>query len=176
MVAGRGRIGRLACDLVQLSSGDHVLDIGCGPGAAARIASRRGAEVTGVDPAAVMLGTARRLTRPARSVTWVEGVAEALPLSDGAATVAWSLASVHHWPRLDEGLAEVRRVLQPGGRFLVMERRTRPGAKGLASHGWTRDQAERFAEMCRGAGFVDVAVTRHKPGLVPQVAVLATWP
>lgn len=174
MVLGRGRIARLACDLAGVSAEDHVVDVGCGPGAAAREAARRGAEVTGVDPAPVMLGMARRLTPAGRSVTWTEGVAEDLPLSDGAATLVWSLATVHHWPLLDEGLAEVRRVLKPGGRFLVIERKTRPGAKGLASHGWTSDQAEGFAELCREAGFVDVTVARHKPGWVPQLSVLAT--
>lgn len=176
MVLGRGRIARLACDLADVSSEDHVVDIGCGPGAATREAARRGAAVTGIDPASVMLGMARRLTRADRPVTWSEGVAEALPVGDRAATVVWSLATVHHWPLLDEGLAEVRRVLKPGGRFLTIERKTRPDAKGLASHGWTRDQAERFAELCRRAGFVEVTTARHKPGWVPQLSVLATQP
>jgi ubiquinone/menaquinone biosynthesis C-methylase UbiE len=176
MVLGRGRIARLACDLTGVSAGDSVVDVGCGPGAAAREAARRGAAVTGVDPAPVMLGMARRLTRANRSVTWTLGVAEDLPLPDGAATVVWSLATVHHWPLLDEGLAEVRRVLQPGGTFLVIERKTRPNAKGLASHGWTREQAEGFAALCREAGFVEVTATRHVPGRVPQLSVLATRP
>lgn len=174
MVLGRGRIARLACDLASVSAEDHVVDIGSGPGAAAREAARRGAAVTGVDPASVMLGIAKRLTSADLPVTWAEGVAEALPVPDGAATVVWSLATVHHWPLLDEGLAEVQRVLQPGGRFLGIERKTRPDAKGLASHGWTRDQAEGFAELCRDAGFVGVKAARHKPGWVPQLSVLAT--
>lgn len=176
MVLGRRRIAELACDLVDVSAEDHVVDVGCGPGSAAREAARRGADVTAVDPASVMLGMARRLTPADRTITWTEGVAEELPLADDAATVVWSLATVHHWPLLDEGLGEVRRVLEPGGRFLVIERKTRPGAKGLASHGWTRDQAEAFAERCRHAGFVDVTVARHKPGRVPQMAVSATQP
>ncbi len=173
---GRGRIARLACDLAAVTADDHVVDVGCGPGTAAREAARRGAEVTGVDPASVMLGMARRLTRGDLPVTWTEGTAEDLALPDGAATVVWSLATVHHWPRLDEGLAEARRVLKPGGRFLVIERKTRPGAKGLASHGWIRDQADAFAERCRDMGFTDVSVARHKPGWIPQLSVLAIQP
>ncbi len=173
MVLGRLRIARLACDLAGVSADDRVVDVGCGPGAAAREAARRGAEVTGVDPALVMLGMARRLTFRKLSVRWTEGVAEDLPLSDETATVVWSLATVHHWPLLDEGLAEARRVLKPGGRLLAIERKTRPGAKGLASHGWIREQAEAFAERCHEAGFTDVTVERHKPGWFPQLSVLA---
>ena len=176
MVLGRGRIAELACDLTRVTADDHVVDVGCGPGAAAREAARRGARVTGVDPAGVMLRMARWLTPARRTITWTDGAAEHLPLPDDAATVVWSLASVHHWPRLDDGIGEVRRVLRPGGRFLVIERKTRPGAKGLAGHGWTHDQADAFATRCRAAGFVDVAVAQHRPRRVPQLSVLATLP
>jgi SAM-dependent methyltransferase len=176
MVLGRGRVARLACDLAGVSADDHVVDVGCGPGAAAREAARRGANVTGVDPASVMLGMARRLTRGDLSVRWTEGAAEDLPVADETATVVWSLATVHHWPLLDEGLAEARRVLKPGGRLLAIERKTRPGAKGLASHGWIPEQAEAFAERFREAGFTDVTVDRHKPRWVPQLSVLAIRP
>lgn len=55
-----------------------------------------------------MLRVARALTRASRSdtatVRYQDGTAEALPLPDGSATVAWSLATVHHWHDLDAGL------------------------------------------------------------------------
>ena len=114
-------------------------------------------DVIGVDPAEVMLRWARLLDRRSR-VDWRTGVAEALPLDDGSAAVVWGLATVHHWPDLHGALAEIRRVLRPGGRFLAIERRTRPGAKGLESHGWTDAQADSFASWCTEAGFVDVEV------------------
>src|SRR3712207_2751108 len=69
MVPGRGTLARLAADLVAVAPGDHVVDVGCGPGAIAREAARRGARVTGVDPAEVMLGLARRLTRKGAPIT-----------------------------------------------------------------------------------------------------------
>jgi ubiquinone/menaquinone biosynthesis C-methylase UbiE len=94
-------------------------------------------------------------------VRYRKGTAEALPLPDGAATVVWSLATVHHWHDLDAGLREVRRVLRPSGRFLAVERWAEPGASGHASHGWTDDQAQLFAERCRAAGFSVVQVDRH---------------
>lgn len=176
MVVGRGPTAHLACDLARVSADDHVVDVGCGPGVAAREAARRGAQVTGVDPSSVMLEMARRLTVGDLSVQWTEGVAEKLPMADETATVVWSLATVHHWPLLDRGLTEARRVLKPGGRLLAVERNVRADAKGLASHGWIRGQAEAFAERCREAGFTEVTVERHKPRRLPQLAVLAIRP
>ena len=84
----------------------------------------------------------------------VAGRREALPVTNGWATVAWSLKTVHHWKDVTAGLAELRRVLAPSGRLLVMERRVKPGATGLASHGWTEQQAESFATQSRAAVWV----------------------
>ena len=50
-----GAAARLAADVAAVSDGDRVIDVGCGPGTAVREAARRGARVTGVDPAPVML-------------------------------------------------------------------------------------------------------------------------
>jgi SAM-dependent methyltransferase len=116
MVLGRGGVARLAADTARVTASDRVVDVGCGPGAAAREAARRGAEVWGVDPAAPMLRIARAITAKDLRITWSEGVAEALPVPDGAATALWSISTVHHWPDLPGGLAEAFRVLVPGGR------------------------------------------------------------
>lgn len=173
MVAGRGSVARLAADLVQLTASDRVVDVGCGPGAAAREAARRGAEVFGVDPADVMLRIARTFTGRSARITWLEGTAEALPLEDGAATVLWSISTVHHWSNIAAGLAEAFRVLAPGGRLLAMERKREPGTTGLASHGWTDEQAHAFAEYCRAAGFVEPQVEMRQIGRKDHVIVIA---
>lgn len=174
---GRGADAELAIALTDVGPDDDVVDIGCGPGVAARRAAVRGAaSVTGVDPAAVMLRVGRALTRASRAhaaVRYLDGTAEALPLPDDSATVAWSLATVHHWHDLDAGLAEARRVLRPSGRFLAIERRVEPGASGLRSHGWTEEQATLFAERCRAAGFPTVEIGHHHPGRRPVLSVLA---
>ncbi len=164
MIVAGSTVARLVADLAAISDADNVVDIGCGPGSAVREAARRGARVTGVDPAPVMLRLARALTRDRSRVTWAEGTAEDLPLRDSSATVAWSLATIHHWQDVTAGLAEVRRALAAGGRFLALERQVRPGATGLASHGWTEQQAEAFAAQCRATGFDDVRIEQHKPG------------
>ena len=87
MIVGRGAVARRAADLASVSPADHVVDVGCGPGTAAREAARRGAHVTGVDPAAVMLQLARAFTRDRTAIRWAEGSAEHLPQPDGSATV-----------------------------------------------------------------------------------------
>jgi ubiquinone/menaquinone biosynthesis C-methylase UbiE len=124
--------------------------------------------VTAVDPADVMLGVARK-DDPHQTVTWHTGAAEAIPLTDKSCDVAWSLSTVHHWRDLDVGLAEVRRVLVSGGRFLATERRVKPGATGRASP----TQAELFADRCAAAGFRDVKVTSHDTRRGVLLAVIA---
>lgn len=171
MLMGRAK-ARLAADLTGVSADDSVVDIGCGPGTAAREAARRGAQVTGVDPSPELLRLARTFSR-GQSITWVEGTAENVPLPDESATVVWALATVHHWQDVDRGIGEAHRLLRSNGRLLAMERHSPPGATGLASHGWTRQQAEAFAAHCRTAGFGDVTVDRHGDGRRASWAVSA---
>jgi len=169
MIAGREKDARLAERLSRLAPGEIVVDIGCGPGAAVRRAARSGATAIGVDPAPVMLRTARLLTRGTPGVSYREGSAEAVPVPDGQAQVVWSIATVHHWRDLDAGLREVRRVLAPGGRFVAIERRTRPDARGHAGHGWTDAQGAAFAGCCEQHGFTDVRVdVRSKISVVAR--------
>lgn len=176
MVLGRGGDARLAHRLSGLGPADTVVDVGCGPGAAARHAARLGASTVGVDPASVMLRLARVLTRSSLPVRYLKGGAEALPLPDESASVVWSIASVHHWADLDAGLREARRVLRPAGRLVAIERRTQPGAQGHASHGWTDTQADAFARDCLEHGFVDARVDRHQYGRRRTLSVTAIAP
>jgi len=172
MIFGRDRDAELAARLSGIAAADVVVDIGCGPGVAARHAARLGASVTGIDPAPVMLKVARLFTRSDDNVQYVEGTAEALPMPDDSASVVWSIAAVHHWTELDAGIREACRVLRPGGRLVAIERRTLPGARGHASHGWTDAQADAFADRCRAHGLVDVRVERTMTGRRSTVSVV----
>jgi ubiquinone/menaquinone biosynthesis C-methylase UbiE len=169
---GRNQTGDWAADLAGVTAGDVVVDIGCGPGNAARVAQRRGATAIGVDPAAVMLKLARVFSVGRKRLTFRHGTAEHIPVDDAAADVVWSLATVHHWKDIDRGLTEVRRVLKPNGVFVAIEADTQPGATGHASHGWTDAQAERFAELCRVKGYIDVRVERRTTDKRARVAVI----
>lgn len=175
LIVGR-RIGELAADLTGVTAGEHVVDIGCGSGTAARIAAARGARVTGVDPSASMLRVARAVTRTRSSITWEQGTAESVPVPDGSATAVWALATVHHWRDVDLALAEVRRILAPGGRLLVVERQVEHDATGFADHGWTGQQAETFAALCDTAGLVDARVEAARAGRREVWTVTASRP
>ncbi len=175
MTVGRTAQADLAIDATGLEPGANLVDVGCGPGVAATRAAGMGASVIGVDPSSQMLGVARRRDRAGR-VDWREGVAENLPVDDGSQDVAWSLASVHHWPDIDGGLAEVYRVLRADGTLLAMERSIKRDATGLASHGWTLEQADRFAAMSEEAGFTDSLVETRTARRGQVVLVRATKP
>ena len=176
MAFARKGDAELAVRLSALASGDRIVDLGCGPGVAVRYAARLGATATGVDPAAVMLRVARRLTRPSLKVQYLEGAAEAIPLGDGSASVIWSIATVHHWSDLDAGLEEARRVLDSGGRLVAIERNAQRGARGHKSHGWTDQQAAAFAERCREHGFTDVRLEHSTIRRRSTVNVMASAP
>jgi ubiquinone/menaquinone biosynthesis C-methylase UbiE len=176
MVLGREGDARLAERLSGLRPSETVVDVGCGPGAAVRHAARLGASSVGVDPASVMLRLARILTGSSLPVRYLQGSAESLPVPDKSASVVWSIATVHHWVDLDAGLREARRVLKPAGRLVAIERRTQPGARGLASHGWTETQADAFAQQCLDHGFVDAQLDRHQYGRRRTLSVMAIAP
>jgi ubiquinone/menaquinone biosynthesis C-methylase UbiE len=176
MLVGRADDARWAADLAGLEPDDVVVDIGCGPGVAARHAARQGARVVGVDPAPVMLRVARRTTPRSLDVRFVDGAAETLPVEGGAASVVWALATAHHWSDVDRALDEMQRVLRPGGRVVVMERRTVAGATGLASHGWTTAQADAFVVRLRDHGFESCRVEHHDAGRRRLVGVVAGVP
>jgi ubiquinone/menaquinone biosynthesis C-methylase UbiE len=174
MAAGRGSVARGVASLAAVGPGDGVLDVGCGPGTAAREAGRRGATVIGVDPSPVMLRLARRISaaRSAHNLEWREGSAESLPLPDDSVSIAWAISTVHHWADVEAGIGELRRALAPGGQVLLVERLVKPGARGHAAHGLTADQADSVAAQLRAAGFTDVQTDVRRFGR-RTVAILA---
>jgi SAM-dependent methyltransferase len=111
---------RIAGDLATLAPHARVLEVGSGPGRlAATIAKTApGVQVTGVDITPEMVQRASRLA--ARSgvadrVAFVVGDVAALPFGDASFAVVVSTLSAHHWPDPAAGLAEIHRVLRPGG-------------------------------------------------------------
>jgi SAM-dependent methyltransferase len=173
MVVGRRKLVDWIVHAAAVGPGTTVVDVGCGPGSAARAAARRGATVTGIDPSASMRRLAKRLTTPGLGpkVDWRPGTAEQLPVPDGGAEVVWAIASAHHWEDVDAGLRECRRVCAPGGQLFVVEGDVRPGARGLAAHGFTAERVEHVAASMSDAGFGAVEVERLTLGRRQYVVV-----
>lgn len=97
--------------------GKAVLDLGCAGGFMAEALDDRGAQVTGIDPAAEAIEAARTHAKD-RSITYDVGVGEALPYRDGQFDAVVCVDVLEHVSDLSEVLAEVTRVLKPGGMFL----------------------------------------------------------
>ena len=94
--------------------GESILDVGCGDGQLTARLAATGAIVTGVDASNPMVEAAR-----ARGIDADNAQAEKLPYADAAFDAVFSNAALH-WVRDQEAmLAEVRRVLRPGGRFVA---------------------------------------------------------
>lgn len=100
----------------KVRAGHSVLDVGCGTGVVAVTAARAGAHVTGLDLTAALLEKARENARLAGvSIDWREGDAENLPFDVGAFDVVLSQFGHIFAPRPEVALAEMLRVLKPGG-------------------------------------------------------------
>jgi demethylmenaquinone methyltransferase / 2-methoxy-6-polyprenyl-1,4-benzoquinol methylase len=179
---------RLTAEAV-VRPGDRVLDGCCGTGDLAVACARVGAEVTGLDFSPRMLERARRKSS---AVTWIEGDALALPFADGsfdAATVGFGVRNVAD---LGRGLAELARVLVPGGRVGILEITAPTGLlapfygvwfdrivpllgkllEGGAAYSYLPASVHRFpgpqelADLLEGAGFASVQYRTFAGGIV----------
>lgn len=173
-----GRISALHRRLVELAAiapGERILDVGCGPGRlaiqAARVAGPTG-EACGIDPAPEMVELARRkAARAGVPARFEVGVIEALPYPDDHFDVVLSSLMLHHLPDdlKRRGLAEVRRVLRPAGRFVAADFGAKPGhgfGHLLCALGLRRgsDHAEQIRSMLRAADFeaVEIVPADHR--------------
>ena len=118
MTAGLDRSWRRLTVEAVVQPGDRVLDACCGTGDLAVAAEREGGLVTGLDFSPRMLERARRKSD---SIAWVEGDLLALPFDDDAFDAATVGFGVRNVADLEAALAELHRVLRPGGRLAILE-------------------------------------------------------
>jgi demethylmenaquinone methyltransferase / 2-methoxy-6-polyprenyl-1,4-benzoquinol methylase len=170
---------RLTADAV-VRPGDRVLDACCGTGDLALADAQVGGRVTGVDFSEEMLA---RAERKAPEFQWVQADAAALPFDDGSFEVVTVGFGIRNLADLEGGLAELARVLVPGGRLGCLEI-TRPSGvlrpffrlwfdglvpvagnflRGGAAYSYLPASVRRFpgpedlADAMGRAGFADVA-------------------
>lgn len=104
---------------VQPQADERALDAGTGAGALALALAPSVAEVTGVDVEPELLARARE--RAPANASFVEGDATALPFPDALFDLAGTMRTLHHVRRPELVVAELARVVRPGGRVLVVD-------------------------------------------------------
>jgi ubiquinone/menaquinone biosynthesis C-methylase UbiE len=174
LTRGRARAMREATvDLAAIALGEAVLDVGCGTGAVAMTARRRlgpAGNVYGIDASPQMIAVARRKAQRADLVIdYRVAAVEALPFPDRTFDVVISSLMMHHLPHdlQRTALAEMHRVLKPGGRLVVVDLKPTTKQRGhlalpLLVHRHTHDSAHSPhhahdpSTLLQAAGFVEV--------------------
>ncbi|MFC7142302.1 methyltransferase domain-containing protein [Halosimplex aquaticum] len=138
-----------------LSSGESVLSVGCGPGyEPAEIAGAvgEGGRVLGVDVNGAILTRARERCAGRPQVSFERGDVTDLPIRDGSFDVALAKQVLQFVGDVDAALAEIHRVLEPGGRIAVVA----GDSDAHVLHSTDRDRARRIE-----AAYRDVRPDRH---------------
>jgi len=132
--ASRRTVERLADRLPQLTEGSRILDIGSGYGGAARyLAQRFGCNVVALNLSEKENARNRELcgiAGLAHLVEVIDGSFENIPLEDDCVDAVWSQDAILHSGKREQVVAEVARVLKPGGEFLF----TDPMESGNCGH------------------------------------------
>jgi demethylmenaquinone methyltransferase/2-methoxy-6-polyprenyl-1,4-benzoquinol methylase/phosphoethanolamine N-methyltransferase len=172
-----GRDKAIREKLIELAApapGETVLDVGCGTGtlALALKASVGTGEVHGIDASPEMIDVAKEKAAKAGSaIDFQVALIEALPFPAATFDLVTSSLMLHHLP--DDlkrtGLDEIRRVLEPGGRFMAMDFAAHSHSPlghllSICGHSRGESMVDKLIPMLKDAGFSDVEgiPTRHK--------------
>jgi ubiquinone/menaquinone biosynthesis C-methylase UbiE len=183
----------LAADLVEkaaLRPGERVLDVACGTGVVTRLAAGRvgpAGTVAGLDINPGMLAVARAATPPGTAIDWHQAPAHAAPLPDAAFDVVTCQLGLQFFPDQAAALAEMHRVLGPGGRVVLnvpgpipgpfailaeeLTRHIRPGLAPFVQQVFSLHDTRQLQALLARAGFADAtAEPRTKALALPPPA------
>ena len=159
--------------LLDITAGEHVLDVGCGSGAVTRaIAQRVGSRglAVGLDPSPELLAVARELTHEAGlgdRAEFREGDALSLPFPDRSFDVVLCVTVLSHVPSGEAAIPELVRVLRPGGRLGVFDLDTDMTAFTHPDRALTR----RIVAAASDATAVDGWLVRRLPSLFQRAGL-----
>lgn len=153
--------------LANISTGEAILDVGCGTGELTRRARERtGAQgrAIGIDPAPEMIQVARRNAATARlEIDFRVGVVEALPFPDATFDVVLSSLMMHHLQGelKQAALTEIYRALKPRGRLVIVDLKRPTGRLGkmtaaLMMHGGMKSGVQELAPLVEAVGLTNV--------------------
>lgn len=107
---------------LDISPGDVILDIGCGGGMNVNRMAQKAKSVYGVDYSIVSVNLSREVNEDLirRGIVEIqEGNVERLPFDDNTFDIVTAFETVYFWPNIEKSFGEVKRVLKPGGTFLI---------------------------------------------------------
>lgn len=177
----------VADDLIKVAAlrqNERVLDVACGTGVVARLASQLvGTEgfVAGLDVNPGMLAVARKTMPPAVAAEWHEASAQAMPFPDASFDAVLCQMSLQFMPDKQAALREMRRVLSSGGRLILnipgpipppfnilaetLARDIGPEAAGFVNQVFSLHNITEVQSLLNGADFHNVAVEAHNKSL-----------
>ena len=145
-------------DLVPGDAGGDWAEVACGPGLIGRGLAPKLRRVLGVDLTRAMLEVGRREARQAGlgNVAFLQGDAMQLPFADGSLAGAVTRFSLHHIPLPRRCVAEMARVVRPGGRLVLADHTTVADGEGAAWH----QEIERLRDPSHWACLTPAALRR----------------
>ena len=142
-----------------------VGDLGCGTGQVSAALAPFVGRVVAVDASAAMLQAARKRLHEFDNIELRRGELEALPIDSDQLDAATLMLVLHHVPEPARALAEVARVLKPGGRVIVADMlpHDRDNYRQQMGHVWLGFSDEQITSLMRDSGFERVRVVALPP-------------
>ena len=140
-------------------------DLGCGTGRASEAIAPFVARVIAVDASAAMLQAAKKRLQPFDNVDLRRGDLEALPIDEAQLDAATLMLVLHHVTEPARALAEVARVLKPGGRLILVDMlpHDREHYRQQMGHVWMGFSEEQIHRMLGDTGFTPVRMVPLPP-------------